>query len=94
MKINSLNLQLIHFFVLFQSYDISKLQLISADDSEKYSHVFFMSQSADGLCRFESAFHSGWFIQTMDSGDVNMQKENLPGYLRPNTFFSLIKSEC
>ncbi|KAI7795036.1 interleukin-1 family member A [Triplophysa rosa] len=75
------------------SCDINKLQCISADDNEKWSLVFLMSKSAGGLYRFESALHSGWFIQIMDSDMVNMQKGYLPGYVKPNTFFSLIESE-
>ncbi|XP_065097192.1 uncharacterized protein [Paramisgurnus dabryanus] len=69
-------------------YDLNKLRCISADDTEKWSLVFFMTQCASGPFRFESALHSGWFI-SVDSNVMKLQREN-----PPNTFFYLIESEA
>ncbi|XP_055040767.2 uncharacterized protein [Misgurnus anguillicaudatus] len=74
-------------------YDLNKLRRISADDSEKWSLVFFMSQCLSGLYRFESALHSGWFIFSLDSNVMKLQRGNLCGDVPLNTFFSLIESE-
>lgn len=85
----SFKLQLTTFLLsLFQMYDLNKLRCISADDTEKWSLVFFMTQCASGPFRFESALHSGWFI-SVDSNVMKLQREN-----PPNTFFYLIESEA
>uniref|UniRef100_A0A671NTU8 Si:ch73-226l13.2 n=1 Tax=Sinocyclocheilus anshuiensis TaxID=1608454 RepID=A0A671NTU8_9TELE len=60
---------------LFQMYDRKKIH-ISADDPEKSSLIFYMSQKRDGLRYFESALHRGWFIHTINDNDVKMQRGN------------------
>ncbi|KTF80793.1 hypothetical protein cypCar_00012875, partial [Cyprinus carpio] len=56
-----------------KTYDRKK---ISADDPEKSSLIFYMSQKRDGLRYFESALYRGWFIHTINDIGVKMQRGN------------------
>ncbi|KAK7119297.1 hypothetical protein R3I94_021212 [Phoxinus phoxinus] len=69
-------------------YDKKKLH-ISGDDQEKTALVFYMSITPLGHRHFESALHRGWFIHTVDSGAVKMQR----GTLTSSNCFDLIESD-
>ncbi|XDV51496.1 hypothetical protein PO909_020361 [Leuciscus waleckii] len=72
-------------------YKKQNLKTICADDPEKWALVFYMSTGADGLRRFESALHSGWFIYTKNLDEVDIDRDAQS--CKPNTFFILINSE-
>uniref|UniRef100_A0A671T818 Interleukin-1 beta n=1 Tax=Sinocyclocheilus anshuiensis TaxID=1608454 RepID=A0A671T818_9TELE len=57
------------------AYDRKNIH-ISADDPEKSSLIFYMSQKWDGLRYFESALHRGWFIHTVNDDVVKMKRGN------------------
>ncbi|XP_073681585.1 uncharacterized protein [Garra rufa] len=54
-------------------YDREK---ISANDPEKASLIFYMSQKCDGLRYFESVLHRGWYIHTVNDNIVEMSRGN------------------
>ncbi|KAF4107394.1 uncharacterized protein si:ch73-226l13.2 [Onychostoma macrolepis] len=58
-----------------KTYDRKKIR-ISANDPEKLSLIFYMSQKCDGLRYFESVLHRGWFIHTVNDDVVKMKRGN------------------
>ncbi|KAK2874145.1 hypothetical protein QQF64_003915 [Cirrhinus molitorella] len=49
---------------------------ISANDPEKSSLIFYMSQKCDGLRYFESVLYRGWYIHTVNDNIVKMGQGN------------------
>ncbi|XP_077059777.1 uncharacterized protein LOC143711740 [Siphateles boraxobius] len=57
-------------------YDKTKLH-IGEEDQEKTALVFYMTITPLGHRQFESALHRGWYIHTVESGAVKMQRDRL-----------------
>ncbi|XP_051532469.1 uncharacterized protein LOC127428273 [Myxocyprinus asiaticus] len=77
------------------NYAKSELKNICAEDSEKWSFVFYMTSKGDNLRRFESALHRGWFIQIQSvnqSDKVGMHDRNQVENDPLNIFFIIIES--
>ncbi|XP_020493629.2 uncharacterized protein il1fma [Labrus bergylta] len=65
-----------------------RLKQISKSDENALSFVFFM-KSDSSLLKFESALHSGWFIQIVNSQSVNMA--TLDGGSEDHSFLFIIQ---
>ncbi|KAM7015206.1 uncharacterized protein LKV04_014845 isoform 2-T2 [Tautogolabrus adspersus] len=65
-----------------------RLKQISRSDESALSFVFFM-KSDSSLLKFESALHSGWFIQIVNSQSVKMA--TLDGGSEDHSFFFIIQ---
>ncbi|XP_051967748.1 uncharacterized protein LOC127632944 [Xyrauchen texanus] len=81
--------------LILMNYTKSELKKICAEDSEKWSFVFYMTSERDNLRRFESALHRGWFIQIQsvsECDEVGMQEKNQVDNDPSNIFFIIIES--